>query len=677
MRKTRFFIIIAAVLALIMAGCDNGSTPDDKKPNTSNGTLYSGKAVGSRYLYLSIYSYTPQTKAIVPKDNDFYAATEVTFNSAGVAASNPISMGTITVSGNNLTFNPGTGYDAKLNGTGTLSGSVLKLTKVPGTSSYSNIELEIDRPTITASPDNPFGNNGDFSVPGSNPSNPTNPTNPTDPTDPQGTAEFKPGRILQSFRIITGPEWKDSPTLITTKNGTKTDSRTLYYEGDPITLSGTGIQVQLNWSDGKSETVNDSWVAKNFVIDPPDIRLASYTYTTRPWYDDNVGGDGNRATYTLYYKWGYTNNAITSKVTIKKPTMTGNNSIPTYPIADASLAQEFHGPRNDAIWVIKQIDYNTPAAANSADKTPALADWYEDDSDFNRGDVKVKVQWDATGTYERKDNAQIKTLSANNKATLGTTSTSVTALYGSHSIDFKVSYVRKVEKIEIGTAPNLSTQQLIFDDHRLFGAVPNKLYWLDRLYDINGYSKATIKITYAGGGTKTRDIVNAFNNQAKKFSNESFIDPPVISTDANSAIRFTYFGQNYGYEVPVYNTLKSIEVTSRPGTDNPPIMKKTDTYTETETDFFKNKVLVTAYYESGKNGPQIKRTDTWIQMNDPNTGNRSVSADAKLYSDVMDYVTEATERYANKKEYTKIRVYFNTGDVEKYKDISIGALGYK
>jgi len=644
MKFARFFGLFLALftLVLLFSGCDvlpfgnddNNNNNNNNKPPTSNGSVYYAKTPDSKCVIISIYSPGTTGKAITFKDGDKYALAIAPIGSNGIEFTGKAdSVGTISVDADGkFTFKPETSGQQNFNGS--LSGKKLTLDKVPG-ASYTNLGMEwLTDGAMTTN--QPFPS---FTIP-DDPGDNNNNNNNNVPSIVGGT--YEPGKIVKKIDIIQEPNWEAA--------GTKAKKKK-YYEGDPIdaaSLTGTGMQVKITYSDNTTKPFKEGEIAQNFVIEPFDFRPK---YTT----DDSQ--------YKLYYNKG--------------------------PITEESVTASFKGPDDSSethqLYTLKNVIL--------PEISKGLAEWYEDEKAFYRGSaVKVNVMYEpedddrnpkesATSTNRKPYSAP---LSIRNEANINNDKTKLTVSFGKDkSVEFTVSTFYKVVSIAINTKP-IFAQQVLFDDPRLV-LDTNKTnqntvdaHWLNKL------EGGSITVIYENGQPKTRTILEAYNNNAKDTANESFILAPSKTFNSSKGdIGFTYYDQKAALEVPVFNTLTQIYVTGSP--DTVPIMHNS---IEDDHEQFMRKILVYADYESGKDGVKVRRMNAWAESNEPNqsgptgkdVGNKKGSFSSSIKEsddDGKGFLTSVTNSYANKGKLTKVTVTFTTGGISKSATIEIGAVGYQ
>ena len=235
MKKLSFFFLAAALLALIPCACNNPSTASSPVA-TDNGVYYWADAGGGRNVIVAIVDPAAFSRAVEPKSGFWYAIWLVY---PSEDSSEPVTMGTISVNGETITFNPFT--DMSYTGgsfTGTLSGSTLVLDSIPGIFS-SQVTLE-DGGSFRFYDDDPAGSlpfvpeSDDESTPGS--------TRPTTGTP------FNAGRYVTDVVFVTRP------------------TATTAYEGYPVDLTGMVVEIHYNNGDVATKTAAN---ANEFTVDPP------------------------------------------------------------------------------------------------------------------------------------------------------------------------------------------------------------------------------------------------------------------------------------------------------------------------------------------------------------------------------------------------------------------------
>jgi len=717
MRINRFLSIFSLLLAFVLffPGCDSGSTPPDKPgtPGTSyNGMVFVRKVGTNSYAYVSIY--TTSSRLITPKTGDSYATAVVSFNADGDSNYNndPKSKGTITIQNGSLVFTPGQGYSGSpcsgvLTGSG--SATTLSMNQIPGTS-YSG-EMELSRTSVIATGENPFGPN-DFINPDDNsPVSPTNPTSPVNPNAPPIAVggNYVPGKIVTNFIITEYPKWGPEPSIGNLSiNGVpgKTDNaayRRMYFEGDPFNLAGTGIQVRVTYNDGTWEDLlTESQVAAAFAVEPPEFRrtvqkgsatVGVSSLNTGFNYIGNLSTNGGQVDYTLYYKEGFGNSSVLAR--------SG-----TLPDTTWRLSATFKGPFDGNIYPIREINY----VGNTS-----LDEWLEDEDRVfppERTDVSVKVKWWGNGNASIADGnysftVEGRLINYHNRgetnipltdqspteiklsdrkyqlllpASGRETATTENPIYlnvaiGNWSVPFAVKAYRKVEKIEKSNPPSFS-EQIIFDDPRLYGngtgttPLEKSLHWLNKLQG------GSIKVSYTGTTkTRTRSMLDAFNTFNTMGLNFIRYNAGPFTT-AKGAIGLYYYGKEIvGYEVPVFTNLVGITIKTKLANNSTPILYSS--VPDNERTFLKNMVTVNAIYEAGKGGTTISRTDTFGEIFGKNENGKNISCVGVFDSTIDANLTKATTNYLKKPpELTTVRVGFTTGAVRKYTDFQIGAVGY-
>ena len=624
MKKQVFFGLFAVLLAflLILSGCSDGNSPGS---SGDNAILYWGES-GSTTIALVIADPSAvegYKAAYSPKTGHFYALMVITATSSD----DPVSAGEIAISGSQLTFKPSAdlGYN-HASFTGTLANDYVILATIPGTS-YTNVRLDSAGTYKIEDENDIFG--------GGIPSGPSTP-DPDDYDDGGGSSgnsnasgpptatggDYNPGRIVTDINVTIAPTF---PALV---SGT---TYAQYYEGDLIdatTFKNSGITVAVTFSDGQIVNYNESNIMQNFVIVPPDIP------------------DGTPVTHALYYKTGFTN-SVTAPTS---PGYTGNT---------------FTGPKANHI-----------IASYTQTKT-ALAEWFEDDVVFNSTTpVSVTLTYDTTNNPTRK--TRTFSLSKDHKAALtGSPPSGLNVSVGSKTISFSVGVVHKVAAIAISSVPRF-VPQVLFDDPRLINAAATpdegvNAHWLNRLQD------GSITVSYLTSSTKrTRGFVEAYNLAALVASSgneHAFITAPG-SLASKAGLYFTYYGTSVGMEVPIFNTLNSIAVVSSDGKQITMIGPSSSAGTaEPATAFLEKRVRVYAIYQSGgKNGPTLRRTDVYNEIN--GTG---ASCNSGLTTTVdAAWLIAASTRYNNAKgSLTSARVTLTPpSGAAKSASIDIAAVGY-
>ena len=254
MKKTGFFVLSLIALALI-GGC--GDAPSSNAGTGAKDTYYWADAGSGKNIIVGIAdpsSFAADKAAFAPKTGYWYA---IWLASGTVSTSKPISMGTIEVSGDQLSFTPSP--DLGFSGAGfkgTLANGELTMESIPGTS-LANITLE-EGGAFGFDPDDPNGSLP--SVPGSG----------GDGGAAAPPAAFKPGRYITDVAFIERP------------------TATIAYEGFPVDL--TGMKVEITYNNGDRET-KTSANANEFVVDPPVYELNNGLHTIRYIAEYNYGYD--------------------------------------------------------------------------------------------------------------------------------------------------------------------------------------------------------------------------------------------------------------------------------------------------------------------------------------------------------------------------------------------------
>ena len=235
MKNLRFFCLLFAVLALLLAlgGCDDKQEATQFS-SADNGIFYWADTGNGRYVYVGIADaslFDTAHAAFSPKTGNWYAIW-VTSSSDGY--SDPVSMGVISVNGENLTFMPfpDMGYVTG-NLSGTLRNDKLTMSNIPST---SLVMLALEE-------------GGSFSF---------------DPDDPGGSLPVIPGEgqdgettnavPFNSGKYITDIVFLDRPVAKTA------------YEGFPVDLYGMRVEISYNTGEKVIKTEEN---AKEFAVIPP------------------------------------------------------------------------------------------------------------------------------------------------------------------------------------------------------------------------------------------------------------------------------------------------------------------------------------------------------------------------------------------------------------------------
>jgi len=636
MKFIRFFGLLTAFFALVLlfSGCDAIPVPDGNDNNnnnnnnnttTKNGTVFYLQTPDNKHLFLSIFSTT--SRLVEPKAGDKYVlavipeAADGSFNYSGT----PDSTGELVAAGGGkFTFKPDKADQAE--GIGSISGNNLIMEKVPGTD-YTDLTLPyLKDDTISA--DKPFGG----------------PINITPPSDGDGDnnssggngiptatgGDYKPGKIVKNIEVTTKPNWKTMTNTSTTRP---------YFEGYKLELKDTGIKVKVTYNDDTYDTYSDDKIASMFEIDPP-------TY----W----VEGTSTQHNHKLYYKNGFANSKTASN----------------------ELSATFEGPTGSVIYGIQSIDYSSPRPV-SPSTVAILPEWFEDDNVFS-STTKTTVSVIYSGLKDPKiveltdiHKVELKKEQPGNK---------LKVILGSDGNDkdsgfiiFDVDKVYEVSDIAINTYPKFQ-QQILFDDPRLIvGDPPTKstvnAHWLSKIQD------GSIDVYYYGHAKKkTIPMVQAYNNNAFYGSNNehSFIAPPEKLEEPTHVLLLKYYNCPAPCPVPVFTALSSISVASR--NSGIPIIYGDEA--KEGHDALMKKILVYAFYENGRKGTTVRRTDAWAETNyGKEGGNKSstgtFSSDLQT-SGFLQQVSTAYKGGTGKPK--KATVTFTSGE-GKSDSIEIGAIG--
>jgi len=245
MMKIRFFGLLLVILALI-GGCES-QTPQDTEP-ASNDTYFWAEAGKGKNIIVGITdpaSFSGKA-AFAPKTGYWYV---IWLASESDIASDPISMGTITVNGDELFFSPfpDKGFSDGVF-KGTLSDGKLTMDSIPGTG-LVNIAME-EGGAFSFDPDDPGGSLP--TVPGAG-----------EDGDGESTSNaglFKPGKHVTNVAFITRPTAKTA------------------YEGFPVDLTGMTVEITYNNGDKVTKTHAD---ANEFIVIPPVYETPGGLHTIR------------------------------------------------------------------------------------------------------------------------------------------------------------------------------------------------------------------------------------------------------------------------------------------------------------------------------------------------------------------------------------------------------------
>jgi len=249
MKRTKgikpYFSLLLVAWALICA-CED-QTPPVIEPVSSN-TYFWADAGNGRNIIVGMgnpASFTGK-EAFAPKTGYWYS---IWLAYVSDTTSDPISMGTITVSDNQLFFLPFLDMDfPDTVFKGTLSNGKLTMDNIPGTN-LAGIALE-EGGEFSFDPDDPAG---------SMPAVPNTGGDGDGDGGPASTAGlFKPGRHVTDVAFI------DRPTA------------TSAYEGLPVDLTGMSVEITYNNGDKVTKT---SANANEFIVTPPVYERPNGTHT--------------------------------------------------------------------------------------------------------------------------------------------------------------------------------------------------------------------------------------------------------------------------------------------------------------------------------------------------------------------------------------------------------------
>jgi hypothetical protein len=505
--------------------------------------------------------------------------------------------------------------------------------------------------------------------------------------------------VKYSDTATTGTNLTNHINSVNNQNTTKADT-VCYFEGDLITqaiIGSKGMVVKIEYSEGDPETISGNDIWTRFTIDPPDFR-----FNSSGAYD-----------YNLYLKKGFTNkNAVGSSslsAAFKGP---GD--------AKATTGGYAHGGGyvvkiGGAASGISDLAIGAPAASR-------ITEWYEDDFVF-KGPATLLVYYDrdtpvGSASFSWGTNSvpgyissagiasypnpirnynlakvnnvdtvvprQVPINSSHNYKAEATGVTSGLANlkveYGTHSANFDVLTLLKVDKIALTTVPQFK-EQVVFDDPRLFGPATSPLtqdlinaHWLSKIQD------AVLQVTYKGGAAgkqRTIGMTEAYNNALHTTSSPNFLALPDATNLTRAALGFKYFGAETVYDLFVFNSLVSISV--KGSTAATPIMSYSSAtgINQVHKDFM-NMIKVSAIYQCGKNGVTLEREDAWRLTQEFTPNNASCSS---VFSSNVDpaFCRRASASFSNGGKLTKATVTLrpSNGSAAKTASIEIGAVGYQ
>jgi len=241
--KKPWFGLLLIILALI-GGCDD-QTPPAIEPE-SNDTYFWADAGNGKNIIVGIADPAsfPGKAVFAPKKGNWYV---IWLASESDTASNPISMGTITVSGDQLSFSPfpDMGFSEGVF-KGTLSGGKLTMDSIPGTG-LAGIVLE-EGGAFIFDPDDPGG---------------SLPSVPESGGDGGGGSSSAAG-LFTAGRHVTNVAFIDRPAAKSA------------YEGFPVDLTGMKVEITYNNGDKVTKT---SANANEFIVTPPVYEMANCLHT--------------------------------------------------------------------------------------------------------------------------------------------------------------------------------------------------------------------------------------------------------------------------------------------------------------------------------------------------------------------------------------------------------------
>jgi len=258
MKELNIYKLSPLFLAIFLAisACSIPPPPEDPvTPDSKNGALYYTEGAAGEWVIVGIADpaeIADNRAAFAPKTGYWYV---IGIGSESNAGGDPVSMGTIQVNGNSLTFSPfaDMGFPAATF-TGALGNGFLVMESIPGRN-YTDIRVEEGRDFDFKSSDDPWGTGGKLpSVPGA-----PDFGGGAEAPPPSG-ASFNPGKAVTDVIVI------DSPSVKTA------------YEGFPVDL--TGIKVEIYYSTGEKVT-KTSANAKEFIVDPPVYTYPNAIHTLR------------------------------------------------------------------------------------------------------------------------------------------------------------------------------------------------------------------------------------------------------------------------------------------------------------------------------------------------------------------------------------------------------------
>ena len=254
MIKRHIFKLLPLFLAIPLAicACDNAAPVSG---GSAGGALYYTEGSSGEWVIVGI-SEPPAAQnraAFAPKSGYWYV---IGIGSETNDGNEPISMGSIQVNGNSLTFFPFSemGFPAA-SFTGSLGTGCLIIDRIPGRS-YSNLRVEEGAGFNFKSTDDPWGTGGGL------------PRVPGAPDfggggggdGPQTGAGFNPGKFVTDVVIINSPNVK------------------VAYEGFPVDLSGFKALIRYSNGETAEKTSAD---ADEFIIQPPVYTAANGVHSIR------------------------------------------------------------------------------------------------------------------------------------------------------------------------------------------------------------------------------------------------------------------------------------------------------------------------------------------------------------------------------------------------------------
>jgi len=254
MKKIRSFGMLLVTLALI-GGCSDQTPPDTG--SAPKDTYFWADAGNGKNIIVGISDPAsfPDKAAFAPKTGFWYT---IWLASESDIASDPLSMGTITVNGEQLFFSPfpNMGFSESVF-KGTLSGGKLTMDSIPGTkladiplAEGGAFDFDPDDPrgSLPSVPDT-GGDDGDWSV--------------------STSGAFKPGRHVTDVAFTEKPTAKSA------------------YEGFPVDLTGMTVEITYNNGDKVTRT---SANANEFIVIPPVYETANGVHTIQyiaEYYDQD------------------------------------------------------------------------------------------------------------------------------------------------------------------------------------------------------------------------------------------------------------------------------------------------------------------------------------------------------------------------------------------------------